>query len=62
MQVSPSYFSRFNREHIEFHGRAIMFKGTTQIGVVQVRSRMLPYAPVCSRMSQIRTLTHADVP
>ena len=33
--LPPSYFSRVNQQQIKFHGRAIMFTGTTQIGVVQ---------------------------
>ena len=33
--LPPSYFSRVNLQQIKFHGRAIMFTGTTQIGVVQ---------------------------
>jgi hypothetical protein len=33
--VPPSYFSRVNEHHIKFVGSAVVFTGTTQIGVVQ---------------------------
>ena len=33
--LPPSYFSRVNQHHIKFQGCAVVFTGTTQIGVVQ---------------------------